>query len=206
MYGFLWPAGACGLSFLQFCNLNSFRTKFIMGFSLFMGLSVPQYFNEYTSVAGYGPVHTGARWVREMELSSACHSYSALQLRPVITVFHSPLTFWMPRAVQRHDQRALLVEAVRGGAGGVLPGQHDPGARQRREEGQGLPLVGQVPELQDGQPQRGVLLAALQPQQVFPFRLILQGRRIGHRFRGCRLFFAVAGLTGGVREEMILRR
>ena len=58
-------AGACGLSFLQFCNLNSFRTKFIVGFSFFMGLSVPQYFNEYTSVAGYGPVHTGARWVCE---------------------------------------------------------------------------------------------------------------------------------------------
>ncbi|RRT47791.1 hypothetical protein BHE74_00027888 [Ensete ventricosum] len=54
--------GAGGLSFLQFCNLNSFRTKFILGFSVFMGLSVPQYFNEYTSVAGYGPVHTGARW------------------------------------------------------------------------------------------------------------------------------------------------
>jgi len=36
-----------------------------MGFSFFMGLSVPQYFNEYTSVAGYGPVHTGARWVCE---------------------------------------------------------------------------------------------------------------------------------------------
>ena len=29
-----------------------------------MGLSVPQYFNEYTSVAGFGPVHTHARWVR----------------------------------------------------------------------------------------------------------------------------------------------
>ncbi|RLM62293.1 nucleobase-ascorbate transporter 6-like [Panicum miliaceum] len=58
--------GACGLSFLQFCNLNSFRTKFIMGFSFFMGLSVPQYFNEYTSVAGYGPVHTGARWFNDM--------------------------------------------------------------------------------------------------------------------------------------------
>ena len=28
-----------------------------------MGLSVPQYFKEYTLVAGYGPVHTGARWV-----------------------------------------------------------------------------------------------------------------------------------------------
>ncbi|PPD71410.1 hypothetical protein GOBAR_DD31701 [Gossypium barbadense] len=54
--------GAGGLSFLQFCNLNSFRTKFILGFSVFMGLSVPQYFNEYTAINGYGPVHTGARW------------------------------------------------------------------------------------------------------------------------------------------------
>ncbi|GAV81135.1 Xan_ur_permease domain-containing protein [Cephalotus follicularis] len=49
---------AAGLSFLQFCNLNSFRTKFIIGFSLFMGLSVPQYFNEYVLLSGHGPVHT----------------------------------------------------------------------------------------------------------------------------------------------------
>jgi hypothetical protein len=28
-----------------------------------MGLSVPQYFNEYTAIKGYGPVHTGGRWV-----------------------------------------------------------------------------------------------------------------------------------------------
>jgi hypothetical protein len=56
--------GSAGLGFLQFCNLNSFRTKFILGFSLFLGLSIPQYFNEYTSVAGFGPVHTRARWVR----------------------------------------------------------------------------------------------------------------------------------------------
>ncbi|KAK8954938.1 Nucleobase-ascorbate transporter 6 [Platanthera zijinensis] len=58
--------GSCGLSFLQFCNLNSFRTKFILGFSLFMGLSVPQYFKEYTAVASYGPVHTGARWFNDI--------------------------------------------------------------------------------------------------------------------------------------------
>ncbi|THU57672.1 hypothetical protein C4D60_Mb03t05980 [Musa balbisiana] len=58
--------GAAGLSFLQFCNLNSFRTKFILGLSVFMGLSVPQYFNEYTSVAGYGPVHTKARWFNDI--------------------------------------------------------------------------------------------------------------------------------------------
>ncbi|KAK6266623.1 hypothetical protein QUC31_017460 [Theobroma cacao] len=38
---------SAGLGFLQFCNLNSFRTKFILGFSFFMGISVPQYFREY---------------------------------------------------------------------------------------------------------------------------------------------------------------
>ncbi|KAG5019738.1 hypothetical protein JHK87_015593 [Glycine soja] len=58
--------GAGGLSFLQFCNLNSFRTKFILGFSIFVGLSVPQYFNEYTAINGYGPVHTGARWFNDI--------------------------------------------------------------------------------------------------------------------------------------------
>ncbi|KAI3843869.1 hypothetical protein MKX03_036965 [Papaver bracteatum] len=58
--------GSCGLSFLQFCNLNSFRTKFILGFSFFMGLSVPQYFNEYTVINGYGPVHTRSRWFNDM--------------------------------------------------------------------------------------------------------------------------------------------
>lgn len=58
--------GAVGLSFLQFCNLNSFRTKFILGFSIFLGFSIPQYFNEYIAIHGYGPVHTGARWFNDM--------------------------------------------------------------------------------------------------------------------------------------------
>ncbi|PON65828.1 Nucleobase-ascorbate transporter [Parasponia andersonii] len=55
---FAYVASA-GLAFLQFCNPNSFRTKFIIGFSLFMGLSVPQYFNQYLIISGHGPVHTG---------------------------------------------------------------------------------------------------------------------------------------------------
>ncbi|XP_008810107.2 nucleobase-ascorbate transporter LPE1-like [Phoenix dactylifera] len=54
-------AASAGLGFLQFCNLNSLRTKFILGFSLFMGLSVPEYFKEYEILAGYGPVHTRSR-------------------------------------------------------------------------------------------------------------------------------------------------
>ncbi|XP_057448421.1 nucleobase-ascorbate transporter 6-like [Lotus japonicus] len=58
--------GSAGLSFLQFCNLNSFRTKFILGFSIFMGFSIPQYFKEYTALKHYGPVHTHARWFNDM--------------------------------------------------------------------------------------------------------------------------------------------
>ncbi|KAL9238537.1 hypothetical protein vseg_012942 [Gypsophila vaccaria] len=49
---------SAGLDFLQFCNLNSFRTKFILGLSLFMGLSVPRYFNEFLAVEGRTPVFT----------------------------------------------------------------------------------------------------------------------------------------------------
>ncbi|XP_073032493.1 nucleobase-ascorbate transporter 6-like isoform X1 [Primulina eburnea] len=58
--------GVGGLGFLQFCNMNAFRTKFILAFSIFMGLSIPQYFNEYRSVKGYGPIHSSAKWFNDM--------------------------------------------------------------------------------------------------------------------------------------------
>ncbi|VFQ66754.1 unnamed protein product [Cuscuta campestris] len=58
--------GSAGLGFLQYCNLNSYRTKLILGFSFFMGFSIPQYFNEYTAINGHGPVHTRARWFNDM--------------------------------------------------------------------------------------------------------------------------------------------
>ncbi|EPS61022.1 nucleobase ascorbate transporter, partial [Genlisea aurea] len=58
--------GVGGLSFMQFCNVNSFRCKFILAFSIFMGFSVPQYFNEHLAIKGYGPVHTDARWFNDM--------------------------------------------------------------------------------------------------------------------------------------------
>ncbi|XP_020866709.1 nucleobase-ascorbate transporter 4 isoform X1 [Arabidopsis lyrata subsp. lyrata] len=54
---FAYVASA-GLGLLQFCNINSFRTKFILGFSIFIGLSVAQYFTEYLFISGRGPVHT----------------------------------------------------------------------------------------------------------------------------------------------------
>uniref|UniRef100_A0A2N9H3I1 Uncharacterized protein n=1 Tax=Fagus sylvatica TaxID=28930 RepID=A0A2N9H3I1_FAGSY len=56
---------AAGLALLQYCNLNSFRLKFILGFSLFMGLSVPQYFNEYLLISDHGPVHTRSIWFND---------------------------------------------------------------------------------------------------------------------------------------------
>ncbi|GAB4853419.1 N alpha-acetyl-transferase [Ancistrocladus abbreviatus] len=56
---FAYVASA-GLGILQFCNMNSFRTKFILGLSLFLGLSVPQYSNEFLLLTGHGPVHTNS--------------------------------------------------------------------------------------------------------------------------------------------------
>ncbi|KAH9620836.1 hypothetical protein KSS87_004700 [Heliosperma pusillum] len=49
---------SAGIGFLQFCSLNSFRTKFILGFSLYMGLSIPQYFYEFLLVEGRTPIFT----------------------------------------------------------------------------------------------------------------------------------------------------
>ncbi|KAM0942640.1 putative xanthine/uracil/vitamin C permease [Dioscorea sansibarensis] len=85
--------GSVGLSFLQFCNLNSFRTKFILGFSIFMGISVPQYFNEYTSVAGYGPVHTGARWFNDI-------INVIFSSKPFVAGF---VAFFLDNTLHRHD-------------------------------------------------------------------------------------------------------
>ncbi|KAB1213021.1 Nucleobase-ascorbate transporter 2 [Morella rubra] len=54
-----------GLSFLQFTNMNSMRNLFITGVSLFLGLSVPEYFREYTAKALHGPAHTSAGWFND---------------------------------------------------------------------------------------------------------------------------------------------
>ncbi|KAF9610132.1 hypothetical protein IFM89_019997 [Coptis chinensis] len=51
-----------GLSFLQFTNMNSMRNLFITGLSLFLGISVPQYFHETLLSTQHLPVHTHAGW------------------------------------------------------------------------------------------------------------------------------------------------
>ncbi|PON91140.1 Xanthine/uracil/vitamin C permease [Trema orientale] len=64
LFGYVASAG---FGFLQFCNLNSFRTKFILGFSFFMGVSVPQYFREHYHTASYsGNGHARAGWFNDI--------------------------------------------------------------------------------------------------------------------------------------------
>lgn len=56
---------AVGLSFLQFTNMNSMRNLFIIGVSIFLGLSIPEYFFDYTIAAQHGPSHTNAGWFND---------------------------------------------------------------------------------------------------------------------------------------------
>ncbi|VAI17403.1 unnamed protein product [Triticum turgidum subsp. durum] len=56
---------AVGLSFLQFTNMNSMRNLFIVGVSLFLGLSIPEYFSRYLTGAQNGPAHTKAGWFND---------------------------------------------------------------------------------------------------------------------------------------------
>ncbi|KAG6406658.1 hypothetical protein SASPL_134265 [Salvia splendens] len=68
VHGQPYLTASAGLGLLQYCNLNSFRTKFILGFSFFMGLSVPRYFTDYVLTSGRGPVHTHSVWFNKMVL------------------------------------------------------------------------------------------------------------------------------------------
>ena len=50
---------AIGISQLQFVNLNSPRNIFIMGFGLYMSLSIQDYFTSYQAKNNAGPIATG---------------------------------------------------------------------------------------------------------------------------------------------------
>ncbi|KAF9605216.1 hypothetical protein IFM89_014329 [Coptis chinensis] len=54
-----------GCHFLQFTNMNSMRNLFIVGVAFFLGLSVPEYFREYTASTFHSPAHTKAGWFND---------------------------------------------------------------------------------------------------------------------------------------------
>lgn len=124
-------AASAGLGFIQFCNLNSFRTKFIVGFSLFMGLSIPQYFNEKVIITGHGPVHTGARWVRILKTLVWLHHHLIdLYLVLINLVFIlSPLL-----AVQLYNASDLYLRCNNGSCGCIFLGLYTPPWGQRNSE------------------------------------------------------------------------
>ncbi|KAK4492168.1 hypothetical protein RD792_002966 [Penstemon davidsonii] len=62
---FFGYVSSAGLGFLQFCNLNSFRTKLILGLSFFIGLSLPQYFKENHSILRTYPVNRHSTWFND---------------------------------------------------------------------------------------------------------------------------------------------
>ncbi|XP_073147705.1 nucleobase-ascorbate transporter 3 [Henckelia pumila] len=63
LYGFV---AAVGISFIQFANSNSMRNIYVLGVSLFLGISVAQYFVMNTDVSGHGPVRTNAGWFNDI--------------------------------------------------------------------------------------------------------------------------------------------
>ncbi|KMZ59402.1 Nucleobase ascorbate transporter [Zostera marina] len=54
-----------GISLLQFTNMNSMRNLTIVGLSLLLGISIPQYFSSTLLATGHGPVNTNGRWFNE---------------------------------------------------------------------------------------------------------------------------------------------
>lgn len=59
LYGIV---AATGISFMQFANNNSMRNIYKLGLSLFLGMSISQYFVMNTDASGHGPVKTNGGW------------------------------------------------------------------------------------------------------------------------------------------------
>ncbi|CAH1454371.1 unnamed protein product [Lactuca virosa] len=64
LYGLV---AAVGVTFIQFTNNNSMRNIYILGLSLFLGISIPQYFVMHTDlVTGRGPVNSDGVWFNDI--------------------------------------------------------------------------------------------------------------------------------------------
>ncbi|KAL5777864.1 hypothetical protein ACOSP7_010790 [Xanthoceras sorbifolium] len=57
---------ATGITFIQFANCNSLRNIYVLGLTLFLGISIPQYFVLNTTTDGHGPVNTDGGWFNDI--------------------------------------------------------------------------------------------------------------------------------------------
>lgn len=96
-----------GISQLQFANMNSTRNLFVVGFALFMGFSVPQYFREFELRAGHGPVNTNSRWFNDI--------LNTLFGAPVVVAFivATVLDLTLTRHVSKRDRGMLWTRKFR---------------------------------------------------------------------------------------------
>lgn len=74
-FTFTLSTAAVGISFMQFANPNSLRNQYVLGLSLFLGISIPQYFVMSTDMnTGHGPIRTGGGWVSFVHYMPPCFS------------------------------------------------------------------------------------------------------------------------------------
>eukprot|EP00878_Enallax_costatus_P011584 GHUV01012092.1.p1 GENE.GHUV01012092.1~~GHUV01012092.1.p1 ORF type:complete len:539 (+),score=86.91 GHUV01012092.1:909-2525(+) len=70
---------AVGLAQMKHADQHSNRNIFILGFSLYMGLSIPYYFTDYTAKTGQGPIQTPSIVLNNI-LNSIFHTAAAVAL------------------------------------------------------------------------------------------------------------------------------
>lgn len=165
---FLPETAAAGLCFLQYCNLNTRRSKFILGISLFLGLSIPQYFREFETFYGFGPAHTRSLAVCRLNYRVTQPSYYKYNFH---TDHDLNLILSIEISVQCHCQRDILL-ARDCCCHTCLPSRlHAPLLGTPCEEGQGLAVVGEIQVLQAWWQKRGVLRSTIWYEQVLPLAL-----------------------------------
>ncbi|PWA48991.1 nucleobase-ascorbate transporter 3 [Artemisia annua] len=122
LYGLV---ASVGVTFIQFTNSNSMRNIYILGLSLFLGISIPQYFVMNTDyvLTGRGPINSNGGWFNSI----------------LNTIFSSPPTVAMivgtilDNTLDAHDARDDR------GVGWWHPFQHRKGD-SRNEEFYSFPL------------------------------------------------------------------
>lgn len=60
---------------MQFVNNNSMRNLYVLGLTLFLGISIPQYFVTNTAPDGNGPVRTDGGWVSNLSYKVSLLSF-----------------------------------------------------------------------------------------------------------------------------------
>ncbi|KAI4789273.1 hypothetical protein KUCAC02_035351 [Chaenocephalus aceratus] len=106
---------AVGLSNLQLVDLNSSRNLFVLGFSMFFGLTLPAYLHTHPS-----SIHTGSREERGLvqgrcSSSSSSSSYDLPLMMDAIR--RSPLLRWLPISPSFRGFRAASANQSEGEEG-----------------------------------------------------------------------------------------